>query len=189
MEHPPGRESEPDIFTIGHSTRTFEEMVACLRDRRIGLLADVRSMPRSRHNPQFNQSELARRLPEAGIKYRHLPLLGGLRKGREDSPNKGWRSPGFRAYADYMAEEDFARGLAELTRLAGEERVAVMCAERLWWRCHRSLISDALTVAGLSVGHIMDPGKLTPHRLTPFARTEGGRLTYPAPEGEEALGG
>jgi len=178
----------PDIFTIGHSTHPFEELTALLAEFGVNLLADVRSVPRSRHNPQFNQDELARRLPEVfGIEYRHLPELGGLRrKISADSPaidrNSGWQSPGFRNYADYMATDEFARGLAGLIELARGRRVAVMCAEALWWRCHRALISDALSVAGLAVAHIMGPGKLSPHRLTPFLRVEEGRLSYPAPE-------
>jgi uncharacterized protein (DUF488 family) len=175
-------QGRPVLHTIGHSTLTFEELADLLRHNGVSLLADVRTIPGSRHNPQFNQLELARTLPAAGIEYRHLPLLGGLRKGHKDSPNTGWRSPAFRAYADYMAEPGFAEGLGELIRLAGCGLVAVMCAEKLWWRCHRSLIADALLVAGLEVWHIMGPGRVEAHRLTPFARVEAGRLIYPAPE-------
>ncbi len=175
---------------MGHSTRSLEELIALLREHEVSLVADVRSLPRSRRHPWFNREELERALPAAGINYRHLPDLGGLRRPHADSPNTGWRSPGFRAYADYMAEAGFAQGLAALIDLARRERVAVMCAEALWWRCHRALIADALSVAGLRVAHIMwpggpGPGRLAPHRLTPFARLEGGRLTYPPERREE----
>jgi uncharacterized protein (DUF488 family) len=169
------------VFTIGHSTRSLPEFIALLKEHGAALLADVRSLPRSRHVPQFNQEVLAEALPEAGIAYRHLPQLGGLRKGgRKDSPNTGWRSLGFRAYADYMASEGFGQGLAELVGLASQRRVAIMCAEGLWWRCHRMLIADALSVAGFKVTHIVAPGRLEAHRLTPFARVEECRITYPA---------
>lgn len=172
----------PDIYTVGHSTRAFEELAALLTEFGIELVADVRSLPRSRRHPQFNAEELARWLPPLGIAYRHLPPLGGLRRrGAPDSPNTGWRSAGLRNYADHMATPEFAQALAELIGLSRQRRTAVMCAEALWWRCHRALISDALSVAGLAVGHIMGADQLSPHRLTPFLRLEEGRIIYPAP--------
>ena len=144
-------------------------------------LVDVRIMPRSRHNPQFNQEALSSALPDAGLAYAHLPLLGGLRRGLgAASPNTGWRNASFRAYADYMQTADFARGLAELRALADAGPVALMCAEAVPWRCHRSLIADALTIRGVEVREIWSPARTEIHKLTPFARVEGLRITYPA---------
>ncbi len=172
-----------DIYTIGHSTRTLEELIDALKSHGIGALVDIRSVPRSRHVPQFNQDALAETLPAAGIEYRHIKALGGWRKGsRPDSPNTGWRSPGFRAYADYMLTEDFEAALQELLSLARRTPAAYMCAEATPYRCHRSLVSDSLTARGLRVRHIMGPGKTQAHRLTPFARVSEGRVTYPPPQ-------
>ncbi|HEU4758903.1 MAG TPA: DUF488 domain-containing protein [Dehalococcoidia bacterium] len=171
-----------DIYTIGHSTRSLEELVEALRSHGVQMLVDIRSVPRSRHVPQFNQDVLAEALPAAGIEYGHMPALGGWRKGSlPDSPNAGWRSPGFRAYADHMLSDEFADALERLTALARQRPIAYMCAEATPYRCHRSLVSDALTARGLRVRHIMGPGTSQAHRLTSFARMEGGRVTYPPP--------
>ena len=167
------------VYTIGHSTRSFDELVELLRGFGVTTLADVRTMPRSRRNPQFNSEVLRAELPRYGLRYAHLPRLGGLRHTHAGSPNDGWRNPSFRGFADYMLTDEFAAGIDEL--LALDDTVAVMCAEAVPWRCHRSLIADALTVRGLSVEHILAAARTTPHALTPFAHVHGTRLTYPAP--------
>ena len=143
-------------------------------------MVDVRIMPRSRQNPQFNSPALTRSLHAAGIKYRHLPALGGLRRARPDSINVGWRNASFRGYADYMQTDDFRAGLECLQQLAARHLTAVMCAEAVPWRCHRSLIADALTVARWRVRHIQSRQTARPHKRTPFLRVRGGRLVYPA---------
>jgi uncharacterized protein (DUF488 family) len=168
------------LWTIGHSNRPIEELIAMLRAHGIEVLADVRSVPRSRHNPQFNRETLPGELAAAGIEYRHMPGLGGLRKARKDSRNTGWRNDSFRGYADYMETAEFEASLEELLRLAEERRVAVMCAEAVPWRCHRSLIADAATARGGEVRHIMSAEKADAHKMTSFARVEGGKVTYPA---------
>ena len=170
------------IYTIGHSTRPIEEFIAILKTHGITCLADVRTIPKSRHNSQFNSNVLAASLKEAGIRYVHCPGLGGLRKPRKDSHNPGWKNAGFRGFADYMETKEFEAGLEELVQLASKRRTAFMCAEALWWRCHRSLISDALMVRGIDVVHLMNQHTSKPHRLTPFARMVNGRLSYPAQE-------
>ncbi len=167
------------VWTVGHSTRSADELVALLQAHGITRLIDVRTVPRSRHNPQFNVDVLPETLARAGISHRHEPRLGGMRKPRPDSLNTGWRNAGFRGYADHMQTQTFADGLAELQREAATERVAVMCAEAVPWRCHRSLIADALTVRGVQVRHILDSRRADAHRLTPFARVEGHAITYP----------
>jgi uncharacterized protein (DUF488 family) len=167
------------LYTIGHSTRTLDALVELLRAHHVSILADIRTIPRSRHNPQFEQHALRPALSRRRIRYVHLPALGGLRHARGDSPNAGWRNASFRGYADYMLTEAFERGLSELRALTREGTVAVMCAEAVPWRCHRSLVADALTVRGAQVEHITGPGKSHPHRLTPFAHVEGTRVTYP----------
>ncbi|MHB8425563.1 MAG: DUF488 domain-containing protein [Gammaproteobacteria bacterium] len=167
------------IFTSGHSTHPLDEFVGLLTQNGINRLVDVRSVPRSRHNPQFNAASLPESLQNAGIGYTHLSELGGLRKARGDSPNMGWRNAGFRGYADYMQTPDFAHGLDQLIEAAHKQRIAIMCAEAVPWRCHRSLIADALTVRGIEVRHIMGPGKWQAHKLTPFARVDGTHITYP----------
>ncbi len=169
------------VLTIGHSTRSLAEFIGLLRAHGVQKVVDVRTVPRSRHNPQFNRETLPVDLAAAGIGYVHLPGLGGLRRPRRDSPNTGWHNPGFRGYADYMQTPEFAENLGLLVEMAGHERLALMCAEAVPWRCHRSLIADALMVRGLQVEHIIGPGRTQRHRLTPFARVEGTRLTYPAP--------
>ncbi|HEX5504882.1 MAG TPA: DUF488 domain-containing protein [Thermomicrobiales bacterium] len=156
-------------------------MTALLRHYGVATLVDVRTIPRSHHNPQFNLEELARALPDAGIAYAHLPRLGGLRRGiGAASPNDGWRNASFRAYADYMQTADFARGLEELRSLTNAGPVAIMCAEAVPWRCHRALIADALTIRGVEVREIRSLTRTEAHTLTPFARVAGLRLTYPA---------
>lgn len=170
------------VFTIGHSTLSLEKFISVLKENSIGLIADVRTLPRSRRNPQFNIDTLPGELARAGIEYEHLTLLGGLRRARPDSPNKGWVNASFRGFADYMQTQEFERGLKELSKLARAKRVAVMCAEALPWRCHRSLISDALTVRGYQVEHITATGRPHPHRITRFARVEGFNITYPEQE-------
>lgn len=167
------------LYTIGHSTRTVDELVDLLRASGVSIVADIRTIPRSRHNPQFNRDSLRTALRRRQLRYVHLPALGGLRRTRKDSPNTGWRNASFRGYADYMLTDDFERGLAELEALTEEGTVAVMCAEALPWRCHRSLVADAVTVRGADVEDITGPGAPRPHQLTPFAHVEGTRITYP----------
>ena len=172
------------LWTIGHSNRPLEDLIAMLRGHGVALLVDVRTVPRSRHNPQFNRETLPAALAAAGISYRHMPGLGGLRKPRPDSRNTGWRNLSFRGYADYLETPEFERSLDELLALAAERPTAVMCAEAVPWRCHRSLIADAVTARGGEVRHIMSAEKASPHKLTAFARVEDGRVTYPPAEGE-----
>jgi uncharacterized protein (DUF488 family) len=166
-------------MTVGHSNRPAGELVEMLQAHGVKLLADVRTVPRSRHNPQFNRELLPATLAAAGIDYVHLPALGGLRRPRPDSTNTGWRNPSFRGYADYMQTPDFQAALDELIRLDAEHPMAIMCAESVPWRCHRSLIADALTARGISVAHIMTPRNSHPHKLTPFARVRNGQVAYP----------
>jgi uncharacterized protein (DUF488 family) len=167
------------ILTIGHSTRPFDEFLSLLQDHRVMLLADVRSVPRSRHNPQYNSDTLAKALTAAGLAYRHLPGLGGLRKPRKDSTNMGWRNDSFRGYADYMQTPEFEAALAELQTLAERGCVCIMCAEAVPWRCHRSLIGDALLARGVEVRHIMSADQTPQHALTSFAEVHGIHVTYP----------
>jgi uncharacterized protein (DUF488 family) len=170
------------LYTIGHSTRSLEAFMRLLLAARISCLVDVRTIPRSRHTPQFNQEPLRDELARQGIAYLHLSTLGGLRKSRrEGSPNTGWRSEGFRAFADYMQTAEFVQALEALWELAGRERAAIMCAEAVYWRCHRSLIADAFLVRGGEVAHILSDQKVEPHRLTAFAVVNEGRITYPPP--------
>ncbi|MDQ2683496.1 MAG: DUF488 domain-containing protein [Chloroflexota bacterium] len=168
------------VYTLGHSTRPQEELIDLLQHYGVATLADVRTVPRSRHNPQFNRDELAVALPGAGIAYVHLARLGGLRKGLgATSPNTAWRNHSFRGYADYMQTSEFQHGLSELRELCATGPVALMCAEAVPWRCHRSLIADALFVRGMVVHEIQSRARTSPHRLTPFARLDGYRITYP----------
>lgn len=170
---------EDTIYTIGHSTHPIDEFLKMLQAYEIGLLVDVRTIPKSRHNPQFNQEELARLLPEHGIDYVHLKELGGLRHTTKDSINTGWRNLSFRGYADYMQTEEFRAGIEHLMQLAQARRTAIMCSEAVPWRCHRSLIGDALLVRGVHVLDIMGEKSARPHELTPWARVEGTSITYP----------
>jgi uncharacterized protein (DUF488 family) len=167
------------IRTIGHSTRSLEEFTGLLKKYEITVVVDVRTVPRSRKNPQFNRETLPEALEREKIAYRHMAGLGGLRHPAKDSPNAGWRNASFRGYADYMQTEEFRQNLEELISLARSERIVLMCAEALPWRCHRSLIADALTIRGIRTKHIMSTTSHNPHRLTPWARVEGLKITYP----------
>ncbi|MEO8926416.1 MAG: DUF488 domain-containing protein [Caulobacteraceae bacterium] len=173
------------FFTIGHSTRSLDELAGLLGEAGANMIVDVRTVPRSRTNPQFNFDTLPGGLAERQIAYRHIAALGGLRSRRKDagpSPNGFWENASFRNYADYALTEPFRDGLAELMALGDSHVCAVMCAEAVWWRCHRRIIADYLIAAGARVFHIMGPGKITPATLTPAARDAGGgRLTYPGP--------
>jgi uncharacterized protein (DUF488 family) len=170
------------VFTIGHSTRSIDEFLALLREARIEAVVDVRRFPMSRRHPQFNAEALAASLAVAGIGYRHVPALGGRRGKRADgkeSPHTLWREESFRNYADYAETEAFRTALADLLRLAREQRVAIMCAEAVWWRCHRRLIADHLLAAGVPVEHILERGKIEPAVLTPGAKVRpDGSILY-----------
>jgi uncharacterized protein (DUF488 family) len=167
------------IFTVGHSTLPLDEFIALLKGYGIKCLVDIRTVPRSRHNPQFNGDTLRVALRTQGIEYVPLRALGGLRHARPDSSNTGWRNASFRGYADYMQTEEFARGLGQLMTLSGAQRTAIMCAEAVPWRCHRSLVADALSVRGIPVIEILSNTSYREHKLTPFARVEGTAITYP----------
>ncbi len=169
------------VYTVGHSTRSAEQLLEVLRQAEIRAVADVRAFPSSRRHPQFNRAALADWLPEAGVEYVHMPALGGRREPHRPSPNQGWRERGFRGYADYMATAEFAAALGELERQAASQRTAIMCAEALWWRCHRRLISDALTARGWDVEHLGSGSAPQRHELTSFAQLgEDGVITYPS---------
>ena len=172
----------PRAFTIGHSTHELDALAALLARHGVTAVADVRRHPGSRRHPQFASHTLAASLPARGLLYAHLPQLGGRRTPAADSPNDGWENASFRAYADHLASEEFASGLAELEALARERPTAVMCAEGLWWRCHRRLVADVLTVRGWTVCHIAPGGALSEHALPDFAVVEGTQITYPAPQ-------
>jgi len=170
------------IYSIGHSTRSGTEFIDILQAHQIAILADIRTIPGSRRNPQFNRAELSEALQRAGIQYTHLPRLGGLRKSiGARSPNQAWRNASFRGYADYMQTDEFEEGLGELLKLASRGRLAMMCAEAVPWRCHRSLVSDALLARGISVQHITGRGQASPHEMTSFASVRAGKVTYPLP--------
>jgi uncharacterized protein (DUF488 family) len=156
------------VLTIGHSTRTIEEFTGLLQAHAVSRVVDVRTVPRSRHNPQFNQDSLPDSLKKAGLGYVHIPGLGGLRHARRDSINVGWRNASFRGYADYMQTPEFEQSLEELIQLAKQERIAIMCAEAVPWRCHRSLIADALLVRRIRPEDIMSPTRSQVHTLKPF---------------------
>jgi uncharacterized protein (DUF488 family) len=167
------------IFTVGHSTRSLEAFVDLLKAYRIERVADIRSIPRSRHNPQFNADTLGPALKAAGVDYAPLKTLGGLRRARKDSPNRGWRNDSFRGFADYMQTEPFTEGLENLVEMGRERRTAIMCAEAVPWRCHRSLVADALIVRGVPAVEILTETSWRAHELTSFARVDGRRITYP----------
>ncbi len=169
------------VFTIGHSTRPLDDFIDLLKIQGVEMIIDVRTIPRSRHNPQFNRDTLPEGLKSAGIGYRHMPGLGGLRHTRRDSPNMGWQNSSFRGFADYMQTEEFEKNLEKLITLVRRKRSCLMCAEAVPWRCHRSLIADALQVRGLLVEHITGRSQPRPHKLTSFARVDGARITYPPP--------
>ena len=170
----------PIVLTIGHSTRTIEEFIALLQAHAVTRVVDVRTVPRSRHNPQFNRETLPVSLQPAGIGYVHVAELGGLRHTTRDSINIGWRNASFRGYADYMQTPEFQQAIDQLIQLANQDRIAVMCAEAVPWRCHRSLIADALLVRGIRSEDIMSATRRQVHVLTSFARVEGTQITYPA---------
>jgi uncharacterized protein (DUF488 family) len=170
----------PIVMTIGHSTRMIEEFIRLLQINAVTRVVDVRTVPRSRHNPQFNRETLPVSLKTAGIGYVHMAELGGLRHTTRDSLNIGWRNASFRGYADYMQTPEFERAIDQLIQLANQDRIAVMCAEAVPWRCHRSLIADALLVRGIRSEDIMSAARRQVHTLTSFARVEGTQITYPA---------
>jgi uncharacterized protein (DUF488 family) len=171
---------EHQLWTIGHSTKPFDEFLSLLRSHGVKSLIDVRTVPHSRHNPQFDTTALARNLIAGGITYRHEPRLGGLRKPRKDSLNAGWNNASFRGYADYMQTQDFSTARETLMKDAADIPTAIMCAEAVPWRCHRSLIADALVTRGWTVRHIMTKTRADQHRMTPFAVIEHDRITYPS---------
>ncbi|MDD5216657.1 MAG: DUF488 domain-containing protein [Candidatus Omnitrophica bacterium] len=176
---PSGPKKARTIFSIGHSIRTWKEFISVLRNHEIAMVADVRTIPRSRHNPQFNRAILSRRLRAAGLRYCHLDGLGGLRHAKADSVNTAWRNASFRGYADYMQTRGFVKNLQPLIRMAGRQRVVIMCAEAVPWRCHRSLIADALCVRKFEVRHILGINSLKRHTLTPWAKVRGVKVWYP----------
>ena len=179
----------PVVLTVGHSTRTLKEFVVLLLAHGVKQLIDVRIIPRSRHNPQFNRDRLPHPLRKAGIRYRHMAGLGGLRHARRDSINTAWRNASFRGFADYMQTPEFQEALDQLVELAKKRRTAIMCAEAVPWRCHRSLIGDALLVRGVRVEEIASPTRTRPHVLTPWARVKRKRLSYPGnPEDTQTVG-
>jgi uncharacterized protein (DUF488 family) len=174
------RQKPVTIFTVGHSTRPIEEFIELLRANGVKQLIDIRTIPKSRRNPQFSSEALAASLAEAGIEYVHMKALGGLRHPRKDSVNLGWRNESFRGYADYMQTPAFAQALDRAIRLAETAPTALMCAEAVPWRCHRSLVADALVVRGIRVLEIVSTAEPKEHSLTPFAHVRGARITYPA---------
>jgi uncharacterized protein (DUF488 family) len=172
------------IWTIGHSTRTLEEFFDLLAEYRIKAIADVRRFPGSRRYPHFASEAMAQTLPAHGIAYQWIPKLGGRRKVLPDSPNTAWRNASFQGYADYTATAEFANGLTELLKLAASKRAAMMCAEVLWWRCHRSIVSDVLKLRGIEVIHIIDATHTTVHPYTSAAQIVDGRLSYAGAQGD-----
>jgi len=169
------------IWTIGHSTRTIDELISLLKANEIKVLADVRAWPGSKRYPQFNKEALAESLSTHGIRYEHFPELGGKRKTKSDSRNTAWRNASFRGYADYMETEQFQRGIERLLDLSRSDgSTAIMCAEAVWWRCHRSLIADYLKARGVEVLHVLGANKVEPHPYTPAARIVNGELSYEA---------
>jgi uncharacterized protein (DUF488 family) len=168
------------VLTVGHSTRTLEEFVGILRAHGVERLVDVRTIPKSRRVPQFNSDTLGASLRERGIEYLHMKSLGGLRHAKKDSVNLGWRNASFRGYADYMATDEFRASLSHLLEVAREKPTAIMCAEAVPWRCHRSLIGDALLVRGVNVEDIMNVTSTRPHEMTPFAKVDGLNVVYPS---------
>jgi len=185
-EHPTQETVWPQgaVFTLGHSTLPIERFIALLRTYGVERLTDIRTLPRSRHNPQFNDSTLERSLAAEQIEYVHMAGLGGLRHPRKDSRNTGWRNVGFRGYADYMQTAAFSSALETLVTLSRQKRVAIMCAEAVPWRCHRSLVADALSVRGVPVIEILSETNYREHKLTPFAQVDGTHITYPHEQAE-----
>ncbi|CAN5496453.1 DUF488 domain-containing protein [soil metagenome] len=175
----------PVVMTIGHSTRKLEEFMQILQAHEVTKVVDVRTVPRSLHNPQFNKDSFPRELKKAGLKYIHLPGLGGLRHSKSDSENMGWRNASFRGYADYMQTTEFAQALDGLMQLANHDRIVLMCAEAVPWRCHRSLIADALLIRGFRPEHIMSATRRQIHSLNPMAKVRGTTITYPPTTAED----
>ncbi|HET6371414.1 MAG TPA: DUF488 domain-containing protein [Nitrospiria bacterium] len=167
------------LFTVGHSNRTLEEFLSLLKAYRIETLIDLRTVPRSRYFPHFNRETLSASLEKVGIDYIHIPKLGGLRKAKKDSVNTGWKNASFRGFADYMQTREFEAAVEELLIRIDQSTCAILCAEAVPWKCHRSLVADALLVRGASVDHIMASSRTQSHQLTPFARVSGMRITYP----------
>ncbi len=167
------------VFTIGHSTRTMPEFIEILKAYGIKKVVDIRTIPKSRHNPQFNEDALRESLKAAQIGYLHMEGLGGLRRALKDSPNMAWRNASFRGFADYMQSGEFEENLEKLLEAAEKRTTVIMCAEAVPWRCHRSLVSDALSVRGVSVRHIMTARSAGEHTLTPWAKVKGTKITYP----------
>lgn len=176
------KKQELTLFTIGHSTRQLDEFIELLRSNGIKRVIDIRTVPKSRHNPQFNRDMLGPSLRSAGIGYVHLKKLGGLRHARSDSVNLGWHNASFRGFADYMQTPEFVEGLERAIKLAKQKPSALMCAEAVPWRCHRSLVADALLVRGIQVEDVVGRSSPRPHKLTPFAKIRGKKITYPAEE-------
>jgi uncharacterized protein (DUF488 family) len=173
---------KPSIFTVGHSTRPIDEFIALLQAHGVKEIVDVRSIPMSRYNPQFNTGALKESLEQEHIRYKHLKKLGGLRHAKKDSINLGWHNASFRGFADYMATQAFSEGLESLMKIATMRNTAIMCAEAVPWRCHRSLIGDALSKKGWRVKDIIGTGIAKKHRMTPFLKIKKGQLTYPEPK-------
>jgi uncharacterized protein (DUF488 family) len=169
----------PPVFTIGHSTRPIEDFIALLKAHKIQLLVDVRTIPRSRLNPQFNRDALPDSLHPAHMRYQHMAELGGLRHARKDSTNTAWRNLSFRGFADYMETPEFEKGLTHLIEESRSRRTAIMCAEAVPWRCHRSLIADSLVARGIEVLEISSATRADPHKMTPFAKVDGTKVHYP----------
>jgi uncharacterized protein (DUF488 family) len=188
MLHATGTE-ERIVCTIGHSTHPLDSFLAMIKGNGVRTVLDVRTVPRSRHNPQFNLDALPDSLKTVDITYTHLPELGGLRRTRADSPNTGWRNLSFRGYADYMQTAEFVQGVERVIELTERERCVLMCAEAVPWRCHRSLIADALTVRGVRVEDIIAAKGRRLHVLTPWARVDGLNITYPPETANEASQG
>lgn len=174
------------IWTLGHSTRPIAEFLGLLAENRVRTVADIRSHPGSRHSPQYGQTAMHDELLKQGVEYQWMPALGGRRRARADSTNVVWRNASFRGYADYMQTAEFAQGLAELLQLARKAPTTLMCAEAVWWRCHRSMVADALKARGVRVLHIMGAGSVTEHPFTAPARIRNGQLTYA--QGEQSPG-
>ena len=173
------KEPQLTIFTIGHSTRTIDEFIDLLKTYAVTLLVDVRTVPRSRHNPQFNKETLPNTLKTQNIKYIHMAEIGGLRRPKHDSINLAWKNSSFRGYADYMQTKEFTENLLKIIALSRENCLALMCAEALPWRCHRSLISDALVARHIKVEHIISVNSCLNHQLSEMAHVEGTKITYP----------
>lgn len=177
------------LYTLGHSTRSEQEFLELLTEHGIERVIDIRTVPGSRHNPQYGKQQMQRWLPAAGVEYMHMESLGGLRKTVKDSVNTGWRNPSFRGYADYMQTPEFAAAVDELVELAGQRPTAIMCAEAVPWRCHRSLVGDALLVRGVEPIDVIGPGSARDHKMTKFAAVDGRRITYPPENAEDRAGG